>query len=236
MMKKSLFFLVGLVVLLVVLTHILQRKLEVLLKDRPRSSSVGFPPRTDVDNTIPKKSLSSRKHNLSIVRRDSLSPGRDYTESVFYAEDAEIARQKIAGGMVVETTGKIPHGKVKFVNESNNMHGVEYYDNGKKDGPSNTYYPDGQAFEEAYYRHGKLLWKKEYYNNGSPRLDIDYQDAREYGEDVEVGRGKLYYKDGTVKYEWQLTNSDEEGFKKSYNQKGELRGALSFDRDGHLME
>lgn len=157
-------------------------------------------------------------------------------ESVFYAEDTEIAWQKIVGGKVVEIKGTIPNGKVKFTDESSNRHGVEYYSNGKKDGPSNTYYPDGQAFEEAYYRNGKLLWRKEYYKDGSLRLEIDYQDARDLGDDVEVGRGKLYYRDGTVKYEWQLTNSDEDGFKKSYDQKGGLRGALYFDRDGHLME
>ncbi len=222
--------------MLVVFTNVLQRKLEVLLKDRPRSSAVGSPSKADVGNAALERSLPSRKHSPSVVRRDRLSPGRDYLESVFYAEDVEIARQKIAGGRVVETAGNIPNGKVKFMNESSHMHGVEYYNNGKKDGPSNTYYPNGQAFEEAYYRHGRLLWRKEYYSDGSLRLEIDYQDARDYGEDVEVGRGKLYYRDGTVKYEWQLTNSDAEGFKKSYDQKGGLRGALYFDRDGHLIE
>jgi antitoxin component YwqK of YwqJK toxin-antitoxin module len=236
MMKKSLFFFAGLIVLLAVLNHILQTKLNVLLRDRPRLSPAVSSQGINVERANPQKASSYRRHNQSVTRRDRLSPGRDYTESVFYLEDAEIARQKTAGGRVVETTGKIPDGKVKFVDESGNKHGVEHYRDGKKDGPSNTYYPDGQAFEEAYYRHGKLLWRKEYYKDGSLRLEIDYQDARDDGDDVETGRGRLYYQDGTVKYEWQLTNRDEEGFKRSYDQKGGLRGALYFDRDGRLME
>lgn len=236
MMKKSLFLFAGLIVLLAVLNHILQMKMDALLRDRPRLSPIVPLPGINVENVNPQTGFSRRRYNQSVVRRDRLSPGRDYMESVFYVDDAEIARQKTAGGKIVETTGKIPDGKVKFVDESGNRHGVEYYRDGRKDGPSNTYDPDGQAFEEAYYRYGKLLWRKEYYSDGSPRLEIDYQDARDAGGDVETGRGKLYYKDGTVKYEWQLTNRDEEGFKKSYDQKGGLRGALYFDRDGRQIE
>src|SRR3989338_3279563 len=115
MMKKSLFLFVSLIVLLVVLNNILQKKLEVLLRGRPQSSTVGFPQGINVENANPPRPLSHRKHNQSVVRRDRLSPGRDYIESIFYLEDAEVARQKIVGGKVVEMAGKIPDGKVKFV-------------------------------------------------------------------------------------------------------------------------
>ena len=179
---------------------------------------------------------SRRKPGEKIVRKDKLSPGRDYIESIFYLNGEEIARQKIVNEKVVESTGEVPRGRVDFVDESKNTYGVEHYTWGKKEGSSQTYFASGQMNAEAYYRQGKLLWKKEYYNDGAIRLEINYEDAREDPGEKETGIGKVYYRDGALKYEWNLTNSEKIGFKKSYNQDGALRAAFYFDEYGQPVE
>ena len=181
-------------------------------------------------------SVRRRKPGEKIVRKDRLSPGRDYLESVFYLNDTEVARQKIVNEKVVESNGEMPEGRVDFLDESKKTYGIEYYVGGKKSGPSQTYFADGQSNIEAYYQWEKLLWKREYYNDGNIRLEVNYEDAREQSDEKERGAGRVYYRDGTIKYEWNLTNSEKIGFKKSYNQDGTLRAAFYFDEHGQPVE
>ena len=136
---------------------------------------------------------------------------------------------------MVESSGEIP-GRVDFLDESKKTYGIEYYLQGKKSGPSRTYFADGRLNVEAYYQWGKLLWKREYYNDGGIRLEVNYEDAREQTDNKERGAGRVYYRDGTIKYEWNLTNSEKIGFKKSYSQDGELRAAFYFDEYGQPVE
>src|SRR3990167_916421 len=122
---------------------------------------------------------SRRKPGEKITRKDRLSPGRDYIESIFYLNEEETARQKIVNDKVVESSGEMPEGRVDFFDESKKTYGIEYYVEGKKSGPSQTYFADGRSNIEAYYQWGKLLWKREYYNDGGIRLEVNYEDARE---------------------------------------------------------
>src|SRR3989338_3671883 len=177
-----------------------------------------------------------RKPGEIIVRKDRLSPGRDYLETIFYLNDMEVARQKIVNEKVVESSGEMPEGRVDFLDESKKTYGIEYYMEGKKSGPSRTYFANGRPNIEAYYQWGKLLWKREYYNDGGIRLEVNYEDAREQTGNKERGVGRVYYRDGTIKYEWNLTNSEKIGFKKSYNQDGALRAAFYFDEYGQPVE
>lgn len=183
----------------------------------------------------PETAARYRKRGQKIVRQDRLSPGRDYMESIFYLEGRELARQKIIDEKVLESSGEIPEGRVDFVNEFKKTHGVEYYARGRKDGASRTYFADGRLNVEAYYRHGELSWKKEYYHDGGLRLEVDYQDARPLGGEKETGTGKVYFRDGTLKYEWHFTKSDPTAFRRSYNQNGELTAAFYFDENGQRM-
>ena len=181
-------------------------------------------------------SARRRKPGEKIVRKDRLSPGRDYIESIFYLNEEETARQKNVNDKVVESSGEIPEGRVDFLDEFKKTYGIEYYVEGKKSGLSLTYFPDGRLNVEAYYQRGKLLRKKEYYNDGGIRLEVNYEDAREQTDNKERGVGRVYYRDGTIKYEWNLTNSKKIGFKKSYNQDGALRAAFYFDEYGQPVE
>lgn len=188
------------------------------------------------NNQQQKLSARQRKPKYKIVRKDRLSAGRDYIESIFYQNKMEVARQKIVNDKVIESSGEIPQGRVYFVNESKKTYGVEYYRQGEKNGPSRTYFADGRVNVEAYYQEGKWLWQREYYNDGGIRLEVNYEDARENTDDKETGIGRVYYRDGTLKYEWSLTNSEKIGFKKSYNQDGTLRAAFYFDEHGQPVE
>ena len=119
-----------------------------------------------------------------------------------------------------------------FLDESRGTYGVEHYLDGQKDGPSLTYFSNGQLNLDAYYRRGALLQKKEYYNDGDPRLEVNYEDARTNAASKEAGDGKVYYKNGILKYEWHFTQSDKVGYQKSYNPDGTLRAAFYFDENG----
>ena len=154
----------------------------------------------------------------------------------YFTPNTIIDRLKNVNDKVVESSGEITEGRVDFFDESKKTYGIEYYVEGKKSGPSRTYFADGRSNIEAYYQWGKLLWKREYYNDGGIRLEVNYEDAREQTGNKERGVGRVYYRDGTIKYEWNLTNSEKIGFKKSYNQDGALRAAFYFDEYGQPVE
>ncbi len=211
------------------------REIAVMTEGPRQNSSIAIAPAgPSIADQNP--SLRYPRAGEKITRRDKLSPGRDYIESVFYLNKEEIARQKIVNGKTVESSGEIPRGRVDFVDDSKNTYGAEHYARGKKEGSSQTYFADGRMNAEAYYRQGKLLWKKEYYNDGAIRIELNYEDARENADEKETGIGKVYYRDGTLKYEWNLTNSERIGFRKSYNQDGALRAAFYFDEHGQPVE
>ncbi|MBI3616829.1 MAG: hypothetical protein HY210_01215 [Candidatus Omnitrophica bacterium] len=211
------------------------REVSVITETPRHGSAAGIAPAAP-SAAGQESSARRRKPGEKIVRKDRLSPGRDYIESIFYLNKEEIARQKIINEEVVESSGEIPEGRVDFLDESKKTYGTEYYLQGKKSGPSRTYFADGRSNIEAYYQWGKLLWKREYYNDGGIRLEVNYEDAREQSDKKETGVGRVYYKDGTIKYEWNLTNSEKVGFKKSYNQDGALRAAFYFDEQGQPVE
>ena len=168
-----------------------------------------------------------------VIKKTRIERGHDYEESIFYLNSREIAREKISKEGV-QATGVIPDGKVKIINTFNNCYGEEHYKNGKREGMSRIYYPNGKLKLEAEYIAGKIQTYKEYYTNNNLSEEIDYRDARHRPGDKEVGVGKVYYMDGTLKYEWSVTNSNRIDYKKSYNQDGQLRYEADFDSQGRL--
>ena len=68
------------------------------------------------------------------------------------------------------------------------------------------------------------------------QAEYNYEDARFIRGENEVGIGKIYNKDGSLKYEWYRTNGNKVGFRKSYNRNGELRAATYYDQQGHITK
>jgi len=178
-----------------------------------------------------------KKRHGDVIRRTRLAPERTFETSIFYQGGEEIARHKVTRkGMIYDQTGEIPNGKVKFINETDQTYGVEYYRNGARNGPARVNYRGGSLKLEANYQYGKLMTKKEYFHDGALKMTEDYTDAREYDDDREVGIGKVYTRDGRVKYEWFIINSDPIGYHKFYDSKGRLTATVYYDQDGNLVQ
>ena len=193
----------------------------------------------------PESAVSSKKETArpkvlrkgEVTRKSRMAPGRNYIFNIFYQEGEEIARDKTTlTGEVYEQTGEIPDGKVKFVNTSDGTYGIEFYRNQKLDGPAQLYYVDDVLNKDFYYQSGKLLTVKEYFHNGSIRMQNDYADARENSDTKEAGMGKVFFPNGQIKYEWKFTVTDSVGYRKSYDRQGRLVDAIYYDEYGQVTD
>ncbi len=171
-----------------------------------------------------------------VIRKTRVQRGGDFTENIFYVGEVVIAAQKVYVNGTIEETDQIPDGKVKFEDEYEQTYGEEYYENGKKHGSVTVYYNSGKLKSEQLYQYGQLMKNKEYYENGSVRFEVDYSNAITGIDQKESGIGKLYYPNGLLKYEWNHTTTQNEGYKRSYNQDGTLRAESKFDSQGHFIE
>ena len=171
-----------------------------------------------------------------VTRKSWVVRGSDYIESVFYLDNQEIAREKTSVNGIYDQTGAIPNGKVTFSDEHNKTYGEEYYQNSKKDGEAKIFYENGQLKTDSSYKDGVLLTTKEYYNDGRLRFEGDYTDARDSKDYKETGVGKIYFKEGPLKYEWNFTKTEKKAFRKAYNSNGELVYEAYYDADGKLIE
>ncbi|MCK5580841.1 MAG: hypothetical protein KAJ18_06165 [Candidatus Omnitrophica bacterium] len=172
----------------------------------------------------------------TILRKTHVERGCDLLVDVYYSGGKEIARQARDANGVIEKKGKILNGRVEFTDEYSKTSGEEYYRKGKKHGLSQTFYENGKIKEKALYEFGRLIWREENYQDGTLRLKVDYSDARAKEGNAEAGIGKLYYKNGNMKYEWHCTYTSELGFRKTYNQKGQLMYEEYFNEDGVVVE
>jgi antitoxin component YwqK of YwqJK toxin-antitoxin module len=172
-----------------------------------------------------------------VVRKNFLVPGMGFEESTFYIGDQEIAKEKIVNGKVEESSGEVPDGKVAFIDNYRNTHGEEYYLKGKKHGPQDTYV-DKNLASTSEYLFGKLVNYKEYYPNGTVRMEEDYTDELNFPNDPthETGAGKLFYPEGTLKYEWSFVKGNQVNYRKSYNRDGVLILEAYYDRDGDAIK
>jgi len=103
----------------------------------------------------------------------------------------------------------------------------------------NEYFGGGMSsvvFQEISYRNGKIKKHSVYYVDGTLKKEVDFEDSLLFMKDKEVGTGKKYTRDGILKYEWHITNMDENRFKRSYNIKGKLVEEKLFDNMGNLIE
>ena len=161
--------------------------------------------------------------------------GKDSFENLFFIGNQQIASQKVLSSGKIEDEGEIPDGKVKLVNDFDGTHGEAIYKKNRKQGLAKMYFPSGHLKSEEHFYRGQLLRAKEFYDSGQLRFEIDYQDARYIKNDKEIGVGKLYFPNGQLKYEWNITRHNPVGYKRSYNQDGTLRAETKIDQQGQLI-
>ena len=184
--------------------------------------------------SIQKVRTSIRNKARKIVRKTLLDPSRKFSTNIFYVDNIEISRHKVSfDGKVFNQSGEDLDGEVKFFNPDG-TYGEEIYRDNKRHGKSLTYYKNGILKSNIFYRYGKMLSHKEYYPDERIRMEVDYRDARMNVKKGENGVGKLYFKNGKVKFEWNLTMSQSRGFKKSYNRLGKLMGEVYYDEGGNV--
>ena len=170
-----------------------------------------------------------------LVRRSRIHPNRLYFEDVFFKGDKEMLRCKSADDKFYDCTGEIPDGKYKFFNETTGAHGEEFFDRGKRHGTYKEFYPQGELQRQITYLFGNKREVKEFFIDGIVKMEINLSDAAWFDVRGETGVGKVYYREGTLMYEWRHTSVGE-GYKKSYNKDGSLRTVEYYDGAGKLIK
>jgi antitoxin component YwqK of YwqJK toxin-antitoxin module len=220
-------FIIGTIIVLIIAAGIwAQNQVSKIDEETKVTPAPVVAPVQEVKKTIPKG---------DVVRRTRVQRGSEFVENNFYINEELIASQKVYADGHIEQDNDIPDGKVKFFDEYDNTQGEEYYRKNKKHGTVHTYYSDGKLKSESQYTYGELVKNKEYYDNGTVRFEVDYSDALLDGGS-EVGVGKLYFPNGFLKFEWNLTRTNRGGYKRSYNQDGTLRSETKYDDHGHIIK
>lgn len=178
-----------------------------------------------------------RIYKEKVIRKILMNPNRTFAESRLYSEGLLIAQfNSVNNDDIIDLKGVLPEGKVSFINETKETYGEERYQKGKRHGTYIEYYDNGVVYRQAKFYNGELMENTVYYFDGTPRLTADFKDALRFVEDPEVGHGKIFYRNGTLMYEWELTNMLKGGYKKSYNRDGELVEEKIYDNIGDLVE
>ncbi|MEA3462102.1 MAG: toxin-antitoxin system YwqK family antitoxin [Bacteroidota bacterium] len=92
----------------------------------------------------------------------------------------------------------------------------EQYQEGKLEGMSRSYYPNGEVSEDVQWKQNEKdgTWKQ-YYENGLPRLSGHYEKGKLQGS------YELYFSDGNIKIRGSYLNNRSHGTWIFYNESGE---------------
>lgn len=234
MLSTKNYVLIGLALILLAAIFYVNQALLKELGDTPVPAHAQSVQELPPQPVVPVKK-EKKKYSHGYTERVLLDPGRRYSYHFIYEDGEEAARFKTSDDQIFDVTGKIPDGRVSFVNETTKTRGTEHFKKGRRQGAYKEYLEDGTLYKDIWYAEGKPLVIKEYYDNGQLRMEADRTDALWDVSDPELGTGKIYTKRGILKYEWHMTNKDESRFKKSYNIKGDLVEVRYFDRMGNQL-
>lgn len=172
------------------------------------------------------------------TQKEWLDMNREYRECVVYADAREVARFKISvqNHKMFDRTGELPDETIPFEDINTGVTGTVTYRNNARHGAYVELFDNKRVAKEMYFYRDKIRTSKEYFYDGKLRMDVDYTDAIVAINDSEVGIGKVYARDGILKYEWSLTNTNSNRYKKSYDIDGRLVETLTFDSSGKLLE
>lgn len=171
-----------------------------------------------------------------LIRKSQLHPNREFTENIIFCDTEEIARFNSQEEKIYDMEGEIPDGVIKFFDESKKLHGEENFWRGKRHGEYKEFYETGEVRRNAQYFYGKMMSNKVYFIDGTLRMEQDFSDALDIANEPEVGVGKIYYRQGGLMYEWNLTRQLKGGYKKSYNVDGKLAEEKRYNELGELIE
>jgi len=219
----------GLIVFMIILNVVIMSQ----MKDKPKPAPVVFAVEEPVEHTVRRE-----KPKGIFTQKEWLDMNREYRECVIYADGTEVARFKINvhNHKMFDRTGEIPDETIPFEDIYSGVTGTVTYHNNLRHGPYVELFDNKRVAKEMYFYRDKIRTLKEYFYDGRVRMDVDYTDAIVAINDPEVGVGKVYARDGVLKYEWNLTNTNPNRYKKSYNIDGQLVETMTFDSYGKMLE
>jgi len=152
-----------------------------------------------------------------------------------------VARYKREDGKIFDMQGQIPDGEITFTNKWESTYGVEHFVNGKRDGLSTAYYKNGQIQSKANYKNGRLLKRKSYYYGEILRMEEDYTNANFVASFLKdkferVGTEKMYRLNGSLKFEWSITDNAKQFYTKRYNARGKVVKENFYNTDGEIIK
>ncbi len=168
------------------------------------------------------------------VRRTMIDPSRKFMRNVIMNGGQEIALFKSDGENIFDVVGKIPDGKLDFIDDYAGTFGAESFLNGQRHGEYLEYYPDKSVRRKKMYEEGSVTSLEEYFSNSQLRMAVDYKDAILIGN--ESGTGRIFNNEGQLLYEWRLTAAGEHRYRKFYNKSGGLVEYLRYDVQGRVLE
>jgi antitoxin component YwqK of YwqJK toxin-antitoxin module len=192
-----------------------------------------------------------------ITNGETTLPGTPKT--VIYSDSTgkQIAKELYdERGSVVQTIGAIPDG---IVNESYEGLGagkspfaVYNYKNGKLEGLSKGYFPNGtlrgewnykngmlNGITKAYHENGNILNQRHYKNNIlDGKVEVFLEDGKpaaswEYKDGMRDGMNRVYYPNGMVNFEQPYKNDERNGITREYYESGKLKAEYPY-KDGVL--
>lgn len=139
-------------------------------------------------------------------------------------------------------SGELFTGTYERFSESNVLLEKSTYKEGKKNGYSKWYSPEGQLMAKRTYKKGKLHGRfEDYYENGQLASSGTYKNQKREGPFTS------YHKNGNLKKEFVYQEGLRNGSWKEYYESGELfksgmalkgvdKTATLFDRDGNVLD
>jgi len=192
-------------------------------------------------NIFKEKVLQKEITQKGVLRVERKNPKNSYAESIITVDGKEVARFKRENGKIFDVQGQIPDGTIKFTNKWESTYGVENFRNGKKEGSHTVYYKNGKVHSVARYKNGRLLKRKSYFHGGILRMEEDYTNASYVSKFLQgtferVGIGKIYRLNGSLKYEWYVTDDAEQYYTKRYNSRGKVVQENFYNKLGEVIK
>lgn len=96
------------------------------------------------------------------------------------------------------------------------------YENGKPEGVTCFFYPDGRTLAQVEYNRGKMVTYKEYFGDGTLKTEF------EYNKGVRHGDARFYYSTGHLLGEGKFKKGKRNGTWKYYKVTGELERKIKY--------
>lgn len=228
-------FCLVLLVIVVCLNSLVSNKVTQLTqadKAEPLTSVSEVSKESSDPDFFPQRTDSKKVLTGDITGWKQLEPNRKYVTYFFFMDGKQIAQFNAKDDEVFDYQGNLFSGTVEFVDYEVNSKGTQEYKKGKRHGKITLYYNDGQLQYEGEYDDNKLVSEKEYFVDGALRMEVDLSRAAKFGSVKDVGVGKVYFRNGDLRYEWRAVDIEFGGYNKSYNRDGVLVEEKYFDSIG----